>query len=424
MTKIFIAIFCVAVPTMGQTVAPPTVTMQFSSDRILLGEPVWVLVTARNDAGTAIQWNPGDYCFMFAQQPVTAEVPGAAPGSGKPEPCSYGAIGGNCMVGGNTTEIAPGESVTWRYLLEGDFHFTHAETYQVALTPHPGKVYPIPSENAATLVRPARVTETLTLMVLPKDDAALLAREKQMAAEMESEILSQKHTPITKAEREASWREMQNVRQVRRGLAVQPAPGMESVFVHWLQLPNDFEGDAITGLRNLNTEESRAVLVAIAKTPDKPNSYTQESATAALAEMRDRHYYPLMVQLLVSPDEVVRRAAIVGVGSLGGEAGVAKLVEVARTGNEIEQEDALSSLGNTDSGAAVEALIDLMTAKNLHHPLDAEWPLFVLTHHRLESVKYLRTPEEAHEAWQQWWNTEGRNAPVYSPYECASKGAL
>jgi len=166
------------------------------------------------------------------------------------------------------------------------------------------------------------------------------------------------------------------------------------------------------------------VLVAIAKTPDKPNSYTQESATAALAEMRDRHYYPLMVQLLVSPDEVVRRAAIVGVGSLGGEAGVAKLVEVARTGNEIEQEDALSSLGNTDSGAAVEALIDLMTAKNLHHPLDAEWPLFVLTHHRLESVKYLRTPEEAHEAWQQWWNTEGRNAPVYSPYECASKGAL
>lgn len=423
MKTFVIAIFCVAVPTMGQTVALPAVTMQFSSDRILLGEPVWVFVTARNDAGKAIKWNPGNYCFMFAQQPVTAEVPGAAPGSEKPESCNYGAIGGNCMVGGNTTEIAPGESATSRYLLEGDFHFTHPGTYQVALTSHPGKAYPIPSENAAMPVQPAPVTDTLTLVVLPKDDAALLAREKQMAAEMEDEILSQKHTPITKAEREASWREMRNARQVRRGLALQPAPGIESVFIHWLQLPNDFEGDAITGLRNLNTGESRSVLADIAKTPDKPNSYTQESATAALAEMGDRQYYPLMVELLGSPDERVRRAAIAGVGSLGGEAGVAKLVEVARTGNEIEQEDALSSLGGTDSRAAVEALIDLMTA-DVRHPLDAEWPLFVLTHHRLESVNYLRTPEQAHEAWQQWWNTEGRDAPVYSPYECASKGAL
>jgi hypothetical protein len=422
--KIFIVLFCVVVPAMAQTVTPPKVTMQFSSDRILLGEPVWVLVTARNDAGTAIKWNPGDYCFMDSEQPVTAVVSGAAPGDGKPKGCTYGAMGGDCFVGGYTTEIAPGESATWRYLLEGDFHFTHAGTYRVELTSHPGKVPVEPDENAMAPLLLTPVTQTLTLVVLSRDDAALLAREKQMATEMEEEILSQKHTPTTKAEREASWREMQNVRQVRRGLAVQPTTGMEPIFEHWLQLPNDFEGDAILGLQNLNTEESRAELADIAKTPNKPNSYAQEAATRALAEMGDRKYYPLMVQLLASPDQRVRRAAIVGVGNLGGEVGVAKLAEIAQTGGAMEQGDALTALGDTKSRAAVKVLIDLMTVKNLQHPLDAEWPLFVLTHHRLDRVTYLRTPEQAHEAWQQWWNAGGKNSPVYSPTECAPKGAF
>lgn len=421
MKTILMALFCAAMPAMAQTIAPPDVTMRFSGDHILLGEPVWVLVTARNDADKAIKWNPGDYCFMFSQQPVTAVVSGAARGNGKPERCQYGGIGGDCFTGGSTTEIAPGESATWRYLLEGDFHFTHAGTYHMKLTSHPGKVPPTLVENTVTPIQPVPVTQTLTLVILPKDDAALLMREKQMAVEMEEEILSQKRSPITKAEREVSWRQMQNVRQVRRGLAVQPAPGMEPVFKHWLQLPNDFEGDAVTGLRNLNTQESRVTLAKIAKTPDKPNSFAQEAAARALAEMGDGDYYPLMVQLLVSPNQRVRRAAIVGVGSLGGEAGVAKLAEIAQTGGTVEQGDALTVLGDMDSRAAVKALIDLMTAKNLQHPLDAEWPLFVLTHHRLEPVKYLRTPEQAHEVWQQWWNTEGRNAPVYSPFDCAAK---
>ena len=97
---------------------------------------------------------------------------------------------------------------------------------------------------------------------------------------------------------------------------------METVFEHWLQLPSDFEGDAITGLKNLNTTESRAALATIASTPDKPNNRTQVPAIASLAEMGDPQYYPLMVQLLASPDQEVRREAIFGMGSLGGDAAV------------------------------------------------------------------------------------------------------
>lgn len=247
-----------------------------------------------------------------------------------------------------------------------------------------------------------------------------------MATDVEAEILhGGPRPPLSQpVAREESWISAQNVRQIRRGLAAQPVAGMESVFEHWLQLPNDFEGDAIQGLRMLNTKESRAALAELASAPDKPNNYTQEGAAYALAEMGDRQYYPLMVQLLASANQRVRRAAIKGVGALGGDAGVTKLAEIARTGNEIEQGDAMTALGDSDSRAAVKALINLMAEKDLKHPLDAQWPLFELTHHHLPHLQSLRTPEQAHAEWQQWWDAGGNKAPIYSQYECAPKGDL
>ena len=67
-----------AVPVMAETPAQPEVSMKFSSERILLGEPVWVLVTVHNGSDMATKWNPGDYCFMDKAAPVTAVVPEAS----------------------------------------------------------------------------------------------------------------------------------------------------------------------------------------------------------------------------------------------------------------------------------------------------------------------------------------------------------
>jgi HEAT repeat protein len=172
---------------------------------------------------------------------------------------------------------------------------------------------------------------------LPQDNTALLALERQMASDVEEEILSPKHTAVATEDREASFRESQNIRRVRSGLAAQPAPGMEQIFEHWLQLPNDYEGDAIAGLKNLNSKESRQVLAKIAETPNKPNSHIEEAATYTLADMGDATYLPLMVQLLASPNERVRRAAIQGVGNLGGDAAVPVLLEEVRTAPNIER---------------------------------------------------------------------------------------
>jgi len=396
------------------------IKMELSKNTILLGEPVWVLLTARNVSKAPLKFNPGDYCFMDGQMPEVAVVPDAAPGNGKLERCQYGTPSGNCMMGGNTTTLAPDKSATWRYLLEGNFHFVHAGTYRVELTSHPGKAFQSGNPPSAVSAKPAPVTQTVTLKVLQQDNAALLALEKQMASDIAAEIMSPKRAAVTMEDREASFRESQNIRRVRSGLAAQPAPGMEQVFEHWLQLPNDYDGDAIAGLKNLNSKESRGVLATIAETPNKPNSYIEESATYALSDMGDATYLPLMVKLMASPNERVRRAAIQGVGKLGGDAAVPVLLQEMRTAPTIERNDAMSALGDTKSREAVKALIDLTGGSGSDYQ-NTWWPLFVLTHYRLPQVTYRRTAEQTHDAWQRWWATGGKNAPVYSPYECAPK---
>ena len=200
--------------------------MQFSSDHILLGRTgVGAGHGTQSLHRSTVKYNPGDYCFMFSEQPVTALVPNAAQGSGKTQRCTYGGQAGDCFTGGSTTNLPPEASATWRYLLEGDFHFTHPGTYPVELTSHPGKVLQADRDKLSSPVNPMPVTQTLKLEVMPKDDAALLAREKQMAAELEAEILHTQPMPAAPEEREARRRAMENVRRIRSGLAAQPTPG-------------------------------------------------------------------------------------------------------------------------------------------------------------------------------------------------------
>jgi hypothetical protein len=129
--------------------------MELSKSTILLGEPVWVLLTARNPSKAPLKFNPGDYCFMDGLMPVVAVVPDAAPGNGKSEKCQYGGVGGNCFTGGNTTTLSPEQSVTWRYLLEGNFHFVHAGIYRMELTSHPDKAFQ--GGNHGSSLRPTPV---------------------------------------------------------------------------------------------------------------------------------------------------------------------------------------------------------------------------------------------------------------------------
>jgi hypothetical protein len=411
----------VEIPISQQRAPAPEVTLRLSSDTIRLGEPVWVLVTARNTSAVAMRWNPGDYCGL--RVPVSAVVPAATQGSARPVACQYGAPPLSCQTGASTTVLASGASATWRYLVEGDFHFTRAGTYQVVLTSHPGIAF----SRDTTAAIP--VTQTRALVVLPSNDALLLARQQQLASAIETAMLRADYTGSTSAGRDSSYRAYLNIRQLRHGVAVHPAPGMELVFERWLQL-NDFEDDAILGLKNLNSAGARATLMTLASTPSRPNRYTQSGATNALAEMgapvplqesRDREIFLLMVKHLSSPHELLRQAAVRGVANLGGEQGVAMLLQIARSETGTMSRTAITRLGSTASRTAVKGLIDLMAPQAGRAPVGAEWPLFLLTHHQLPSIGRLRTPVETHQEWQRWWDTTGQDAPVYAPYQCAPR---
>jgi hypothetical protein len=327
-------------------------------------------------------------------------------------------------MGGNTTVLAPGASATWRYLLEGDFHFTRAGTYRVLVTSHPARPFvasPDPSSIANASVE--STTHTLRLVVLPRDDVALLAREKKLAEELEMPTRRPAGSPIGPDQREYEQRASANLHQIRRGLIAQPLPGMEEVFSRWL-LTNSFEAEGIEGLRNLNTPQARAILATLANTPSARNSYTQDAAIRALGEMGDQQFLSLMLAQIASEDDRVHRAAIFSAGKIGGDAAVPKLVDLLRGANAADRNDASTALSTTNSRAAVKPLIDALAAASDEMQANVYWPLFVLTHHVLPHQPTLRTAAQAHSEWLRWWNDAGKDARIYSRFACAPPGAF
>ena len=136
-----------AIPMQTQTAPAPEVTLRLSSDTILLGEPVWVLVTARNTSNSALRWNPGDHCLINAM--VTVNV--VAPATSTPVACPYiGTLGSCGGTGSNTTVLSAGASATWRYLPPADFNVERVGTYELRLTSNPRR--PMPG-STSTCVR-------------------------------------------------------------------------------------------------------------------------------------------------------------------------------------------------------------------------------------------------------------------------------
>jgi hypothetical protein len=69
----------------------------------------------------------------------------------------------------------------------------------------------------------------------------------------------------------------------------------------------------------------------------------------------------------------------------------------------------------------VKGLIDLMVPPAGSKPIEPKWPLFVLTHHQLPAVNVPRTPVQAQQEWQRWWETTGKDAPVHRRDQCGPK---
>jgi len=410
--------------------------IQLTKTTVLLGEPVWVDVSATNRTKQALFIDFGTACA--GQKPLKVQIPAAEPAVIEPRRCDGGTMG-SCSSGSIPT-LQPGETLTRRYVLDGDFRITHTGSYKV-LFEKMIRYAPVASGDSDLYLAPTRATQqtaesTAELNVEAADPEKLLALEKadaETAMEKPPDpplpSSSQDGIPLEKAALKKAMDRFHAVQlesmldhdRIAEGLSKYPAAGMEPVYLSWLESLR-YTTYGLLALKRLNTPAAREALAKVAESQAKPNDSWFQSfrpqAVDALADLGDKTYLPLIERLLHDSNSSVQLSASSVLGLMGGEAELDLLAERARNGpTEGIRVEAIRSIGDTASLNAVPLLIDFVDLPDADEP--------DVSYYALRTVTHLEFPDPAHRplhevqsAWQQFWSLHQLNARAYGPYEC------
>jgi HEAT repeats len=385
--------------------AQDEIELQFSlsKDHILLGEPVWIVATARNRSKHPTAVNMGSRCWEL---PISIEVAGAEPGTGERQVCSYGFVG-SCMSS-PPPRLAPGEVLTKRYLLQESLqrsalHLESAGDYAVRILKE--VQYGSPAEAEGTFQDPTPYTvvrsDELELTILPPDAKSLADLEQNLAKTL---------GPGTTRD----WKELEEVRETAKGLAMSPSPEMEPIFRAWLQTKDSaFRSLAVAGLQRIGSKEAKDDLAKCASAEGDP---LQQAAIFALTDIGDSSYLPLFEKLAYSDDQGTRYGAIRALGVLGGENEIPVLLSLLANPHPYDRQNAIMALGFVQSSQAIPVLLGVLrgSSEDAHA---ADSALTNLTHHRV-SLGESSEPAALAAAWQSWWFPHREGARVYGPYDC------
>jgi hypothetical protein len=401
-----------AVAASAPDTSPLDVQMTLSSNTILLGEPLWVDVRVTNRSSVPLSVDMGNACF--GAKPLSIDVPDAQRLPDKTKRCGIVEEGGSCLTQ-VPQAVAPGETLTKRYLFAGDFRITHAGRYTVRLTKPlrygtlastpapiaPGIPGASPSETA--------IVET-TLTVLPANPEKLLEIERGLIAHATATWPPGIYNPTALALKGAANR------AIMEGVVTYPAVGLEPLFNSWLAGPGA-NYNATAGLYHLNTTEAREDLARFIETlPNRNTVYLRDEAIDDLGNMGDVSYLPLLERFAEDRDFATRQWAVGAVASLGGDAAVAALEAIAvHPLSPQDRNDAITALGETASVKAVPVLLSLFDG-TLESAEGVSFSLFLLTHHQLAasesiSAQYIET------AWKMWWAQNATTARIYHSWE-------
>jgi hypothetical protein len=154
------------------------VQMQITKTQIILGEPLWVDVRITNRSSEILRIDTSDYCFMFDTRPLTVQIPAAQPGNGERDRRWNEHPGGDCFE--TQADMKPGETLSKRYVLSGDFSITHPGRYNVLLEKpiHYAQAPNTPPAGVAEKYTPLSQLQTarsqVSLDVLPANPEKLL----------------------------------------------------------------------------------------------------------------------------------------------------------------------------------------------------------------------------------------------------------
>jgi hypothetical protein len=195
-------------------------------------------------------------------------------------------------------------------------------------------------------------------------------------------------------------------REAERAIISGAMPWLEDTIVGMVRQYRSREF-ALLGLRNLNTARARDEL---AKIVQNTSELTPENETAVgyLAQMGDKRYFPILLELAKKTDPNAGRDYVLAAAELGGDDAVPYLKGLLGSADANTRANAVTGLGMTGSRAAVPVLIEALKNADGDLAKQTENALTGLTH---------RTAEDAGK-WAAWWTSEGSRAKVYGPREC------
>jgi hypothetical protein len=172
---------------------------------------------------------------------------------------------------------------------------------------------------------------------------------------------------------------------------------------------------ALLGLRNLNTPRSREEL---AKIIQSTSEYTQENEAAVhyLAQMGDKKYFPLLLELAKKQSSKDGRDYVLAAAELGGDDAIPYLRELLNSSDPDARANALMGLAKTGSRQSVPLLLDTLKQPNKTLGKLALDGLTDLTHRSAFAAD--DPPADEYPKWQAWWSGNGATAPIYGPRQC------
>jgi hypothetical protein len=373
------------------------VRIRTDKDTYFAGEPIFVLVEARNIGAFSLGYGAGDGDLKLT-------IDGIKP-RGRPGPCGDGYFEGSGGGVDHPPLFAPGRSVSFKYLLRGyrllpgQYRVRVAGKAVVMWFDYTAVVAVAP--NSPPRARPPRQRGD------PVDGADVDVAIPITIAAGSEEQLKAAFAPVVDA--------AAGIGMDRHALAAiyeMAPPFLAETIATFASDPNRASRDAYDALAEINTAETRAHLRRIFD--ETVHLGYRTSIVRALVRTGARDNFEFLASLLQGRsrewDDRVREAAVRGLGCVGGDAAAQALAGAPRS-NEHVRYVVSQALGNTRSRLAVSTLIEISEISNRARS-EVCGPLKTLTHYQwCTGSADSGTPAR----WRRWWRANGHRVAIHPP---------
>jgi len=382
------------------------VSVKLDRSEYLAGEPVFVIVEARNVGSEGISHSKcdghGDLTVPGGQRKQTPNLHG----------CFSGEEGGGSGCGlYDPPLLSPGKAVFFRYLLKG-YRLENGE-YDLHASGKAGVRWFFGAGRGRSDVSDRKEGDSV-------EGAMFDVWLRLIVRKGTEDQLKQRYAPYVD-EATNGYGMAEPSRDAREAIAEMAPPFLEKTILSFADQP-ETSGLAVEGLRQIPTDASRADLVGLFE--KSADLKLRSSIVRALAGIATTTELPFLASLLPGHssalDDAIRISAALGIGGLGGERAVEILRSAPFSPNAEVRGAVVEALGNTRSPAAVPILIGMYSDDLVRDRVCGA--LATLTHYQWCDGSGKTT--ETQTRWREWWRRHASGLTLYGTDQCAAPGAL